>query len=46
MKLWKNPLKWLGNVAMLGGLVGLFVHYLKVGPKAHDEESDSRGVRP
>ena len=39
VKLWKHPLKWLGNLAMVGGLVGLFVHYLRFGPKAR-EESD------
>jgi formate dehydrogenase beta subunit len=38
VKLWKGPLKWLGNVAMIGGLVGLFVHYLRYGPKAREEE--------
>src|SRR6267154_1372716 len=29
VKLWKGPLKWLGNLAMVGGLIGLFVHYLR-----------------
>jgi len=38
VKLWKGPLKWLGNVAMVGGLIGLFVHYLRFGPKDRDEE--------
>jgi formate dehydrogenase beta subunit len=37
VKLWKNPLKWLGNLAMVGGLVGLFIHYLRFGPKAREE---------
>ena len=31
--LWKAPLKWLGNLAMLGGLVGVALHYLRFGPK-------------
>jgi hypothetical protein len=26
-------MKWLGNVAMVGGLIGLFVHYIRFGPK-------------
>ena len=39
VKLWKGPLKWLGNVAMVGGLIGLFVHYLRFGPKAREEGS-------
>jgi formate dehydrogenase beta subunit len=38
VKLWKGPLKWLGNAAMIGGLLGLFVHYLRFGPKARSEE--------
>ena len=33
VRLWKHPLKWLGNLAMIGGLVGLAVHYLRYGPK-------------
>ena len=33
--LWKTPLKWLGNVAIIGGLVGTFLHYMRFGPK-HD----------
>ncbi len=33
--LWKTPLKWLGNLAIIGGLVGTFIHYLRFGPK-HD----------
>lgn len=38
VKLWKHPLKWLGNLAIVGGLVGLFIHYLKFGPKAREDE--------
>jgi len=38
VKLWKGPLKWLGNAAMIGGLIGLFVHYLRFGPKTREEE--------
>jgi hypothetical protein len=33
VRLWKSPLKWLGNLAMIGGLLGLFGHYLRFGPK-------------
>ena len=33
VRLWKGPLKWLGNVAMIGGLVGLAWHYMRYGPK-------------
>ena len=37
--LWKGPLKWLGNAALIGGLLGTFFHYLRYGPK---EESDAQ----
>ena len=30
---WKAPLKWLGNVAMIGGLVAVAVHHLRYGAK-------------
>ena len=38
VKLWKGPLKWLGNAAMIGGLIGLVVHYLRFGPKTREED--------
>ncbi len=43
-RLWKSPLKWLGNFAIVGGLVGVFVHYLRFGPKIvpPDEEKPSQ----
>jgi formate dehydrogenase beta subunit len=33
VRLWKGPLKWLGNLAIVGGLVGVTLHYLRYGPK-------------
>jgi len=33
VRLWKGPLKWLGNIAMVGGVIGLFVHDLRLGTK-------------
>ncbi len=33
--LWKTPLKWIGNLAILAGIAGTFLHYLRFGPK-HD----------
>ena len=33
VRLWKGPLKWLGNIAMIGGLIGVTLHYLRFGPK-------------
>jgi formate dehydrogenase beta subunit len=32
---WKGPLKWLGNLAMVGGILATAVHYLRYGPKTH-----------
>jgi formate dehydrogenase iron-sulfur subunit len=47
VKLWKHPLKWLGNLAIAGGLIGLFIHYLRFGPKAReDEDIPSVGAQP
>jgi formate dehydrogenase iron-sulfur subunit len=45
VKLWKTPLKWLGNLAIIGGVVGVFAHYLRFGPKIvpPDEEAPSQG---
>jgi formate dehydrogenase iron-sulfur subunit len=43
VRLWKTPLKWLGNFAMLGGLVGVTLHYLRFGPKTvPDDEAEKR----
>src|SRR5271169_5343423 len=46
VKLWKGPLKWLGNLAMVGGIIGLFVHFLRFGPKGReDEDLDTGGEK-
>jgi formate dehydrogenase iron-sulfur subunit len=37
VRIWKGPLKWLGNLAMLGGVLGVAVHYLRFGPKVEKE---------
>ena len=33
VRLWKTPLKWLGNLAIVGGIVGMALHYMRFGPK-------------
>jgi formate dehydrogenase beta subunit len=38
VRLWKGPLKWVGNVAMLGGLLLAAVHFVRYGRK-HDAGS-------
>ena len=37
VSVWKGPLKWLGNVALVGGILGTFLHYLRYGPNEHVE---------
>jgi hypothetical protein len=38
VRLWKGPLKWLGNLAMIGGVLGVTMHYLRFGPKQVKED--------
>jgi formate dehydrogenase iron-sulfur subunit len=33
VRLWKGPLKWLGGLSMIGGVLGVFFHYVRYGPK-------------
>jgi Formate dehydrogenase N, transmembrane len=33
VRFWKGPFKWLGNLAMVGGILGVALHYLRYGPK-------------
>ena len=33
----KGPLKWVGNVVLIGGVLGALVHYLIYGPRAEEE---------
>jgi len=46
VQLWKKPLKWIGNLAIVGGLVGVFVHFLRFGPKVvQEDEPVSQGEK-
>src|SRR3984893_3282132 len=38
VKVWKHPLKGLGNLAMIGGVLGIAAHYLRFGPKTVEED--------
>jgi formate dehydrogenase iron-sulfur subunit len=40
VRLWKGPLKWLGNLAMVGGIFGVALHYLRFGPKTVEAEDE------
>jgi len=51
VRLWKGPAKWIGNLAMVGGVLGVCLHYLRFGPKIVREQEDKerrddRGGRP
>jgi formate dehydrogenase iron-sulfur subunit len=37
VRLWKGPLKWIGSLAMVGGVLGVALHYLRYGPKKEGE---------
>jgi formate dehydrogenase iron-sulfur subunit len=37
IRIWKGPLKWIGNLAMLGGLLGVAVHFVRFGRKDRHE---------
>ena len=39
VRIWKGPLKWLGSLAMAVGVLGVFGHYLRYGPKEAKEEN-------
>ena len=32
---WQGPLKWIGNILMLGGVAAVILHYLRFGPKRY-----------
>jgi hypothetical protein len=38
VRIWKGPLKWLGNLAMVGGVLGVALHYVRFGPKKVEKE--------
>ena len=44
VRIWKGPLKWLGNLAMVGGIVGVAIHYLRFGPKSRRRRRSDRTV--
>jgi formate dehydrogenase iron-sulfur subunit len=42
VRMWKGPLKWLGGMGMMFGVVGVFVHYLRYGAKDIDKEEEKK----
>lgn len=43
VRFWKGPAKWIGNLAMFGGILGVTLHYLRFGPKVVGEQDDKNG---
>src|SRR6516225_1007781 len=37
VRFWKGPLKWLGNLAMVGGVLAAAAHFVRFGPKRAEE---------
>jgi len=42
VRLWKGPLKWLGNLAMAAGIIGVAAHYVRYGPKKVQEDGEKK----
>src|SRR2546423_8364150 len=42
VKLWKKPLKWLGNIGMIAGIAGVLLHYVRYGPKRVDKKEERK----
>ena len=40
VKVWKGPLKWLGGLGMIAGVFGVFMHYVRYGPKEVDKQEE------
>jgi formate dehydrogenase beta subunit len=43
---WKGGLRWLGNLAIFGGIVGAILHYLRFGPRRVPEEEPVEAGAP
>ncbi len=43
VSLWKGAVKWLGNLVLLGGILGTFFHYVRYGPRHYKESDDASG---
>ena len=46
VRFWKGPAKWIGNLAMLGGILGVTLHYFRYGPKEVHPEPHENGGQP
>jgi hypothetical protein len=41
VRVWKGPLKWLGNVAIGAGILAAAAHYIRFGPKKVEGEKSA-----
>ena len=41
VKLWKGPVKWLGNLVFFGGLLGVLLHYVRIGPLGQEHRGEA-----
>jgi formate dehydrogenase iron-sulfur subunit len=46
VRIWKGPLKWAGNFALLGGMFAAVLHFVRFGRKELPEHEDSREANP
>jgi len=46
VQLWKKHLKWLGNFAIVAGVFGVLIHYLRFGPKVVEGDDDKLTPTP
>jgi len=42
VRLWKHPLKWLGNIGLIAGIAGVLLHYVRFGPKVIDKKEERK----
>jgi len=42
VKMWKGPLKWLGGLGIMVGAFGMFMHYVRFGPKRVEGEEEKK----
>src|SRR5215813_3949416 len=42
VRLWKHPLKWLGNIGLIAGIAGVLLHYVRFGPKVIDKKEQTK----
>jgi hypothetical protein len=45
VRIWKGPLKWLGNLAIAGGILAAAAHFVRFGPKnvEGEENAENKG---